>query len=584
MSTADAFPTAPQEKQKNPESPDFLSQIKRLEDMAMHGLDTPHGTEPFQFRAGIEIEFALLDPKKFRDALDSNEASSREHYNKTLAERSFPPSDEERERLHKNFEADMVQRRAFQHSVIKNPQDIEGSQADTGELLEEFRVYASDFIGRLPANSPDEEAKRAKWLGEIPDFTTREIINFLLYEEFSKPTLADNPSPGDDSLDALDSYTESQGWLEFRFGTGTLQSGYYDNAGMSEIRMSPCLPSEAIRRKEVIDKRLAEIASQFGVLVQSSSDHEHVNLSVHAQDANGVFRSVIGQDQDRREPTLDVTAGIAKGFQDGIWLNQKDMKWDYIFSPHGKRELTFSPNRKTMRIVNGRMELRANFHQADQALNWLVAGAIDGLQNGHSKIVQEGYQTPEITTTHRVHRTTEFDKHTHLEIQRAFENSQFTTGESGEKFELDMGYNMLCGERIATALLGEQPDDLYGSDAFNEAIIASVNLETDGTPVVSADTLKHTYETIIERKRQYIDKFKGSSNWDQLADKVNSNLRMIKLEAVQVVAGKVPYDTDGVAAALERIQDSSLAKLAFGDNVGVFVSWLEHGIPEKADH
>lgn len=585
MSTVDTFPVAAQEKQTTPEGPDFASQVLRLEEMVLDGIDTPQGTESFQFRTGIEIEFALIDPEKFREALDTSEADSRTLHEERMGSRTQPLSDEARAKLDADSEKRIADSRKFHISTIKNPDYLDGSVADTSAVVDDFRAYAIDFISRLPAYTPEEESRRAKWLAEVPNFGIKEVINFLIYEEFSKPTLSDVTPPGDDALQSLDDYSEARGWLEFRFGTGTLQTGYYDNEGMSEVRMAPCLPSEAIRRKEMIDKRIAEIASQFGVLVQSTSNHEHVNLSVYKQDPDGTYTPIIGQDAERREATLDITSGIAEGFQDGVWLNQKDMKWGYKFnSKHGGESLRFGPSRKSVRVINGRLELRSTFAQADQALNWLVAGAISGIQHGHRQLTQEGYQTLVVNTIYRVHRADGFDKHTHLEIQRAFENSEMVDDDGEEKFELNVGYNLIGGEGITRALLGDlgEQENLHGCDIFNEVVMGCIRVSSNGAPVLSSNKLALAYKKLPERKQQFIDKFVSQQGGvKRLAEKINQNLQTVRLEAVEVVAGEITYKVDGAPAAVNRLRDSSVGQLAYGPVLEEITTWLESGIPEE---
>lgn len=578
MTTVDSFPVAAQEKQKSPESPDFYNQVARLESMALEGIDTPTGTESFQFRAGIEIEFALLNPENWRNAIAENEAQALARHQKNLEGFTNP---DVKERSIKDFEAQTARSRRFQYGAIRNPEVIEGSLADTTELLDEFKGYAADFIMRLPAKDEAQKQKRAKWLAEIPEFGVREVINFLIYEEFSKPTLSDNVPPNNGSIEDLDSYSDSQGWLEFRFGTGTLQSGYYDNEGMCEVRMAPCPPSEAIRRKQIISDRLAEVASQFGVLVQSTSNSEHVNLSAYQKDDEGNFVPVIGHDEQRRARTLDITAGIAKSFQDGLWLHPEDMQWDHYFDPkYGSTKLTFSPSRKDVRIMDGRLELRTRFHQADQAINWLVAGTMIGLQQGHTSIAQEGLQVPEVSTVYRVHRTEAFDKHTDLQIQRAFENSEVVKQQDGgEEFELNSGYNMIRGESIAEALVGKQ-EDMYGCDIFNSLVFKCITVNADGTAFFNVERFSTIYKHLNDRNRIWIDKF-AQGDWEALSATINKRLSTVRLEPTEVIAGDVPYRADSQQSAIDRISHSESGRLAFGDSLGIVASWLAAAVPAK---
>ncbi len=573
MTTADTFPVAaPQEKQKIPESPDFIAQIERLEGMASDGIETPNGLESMQFRSGIEVEFSLVDPANYRKFLSDRAVSDAERLERQIAERP-----EHEESVRKSHNESVTSFTEYQSSLILNPQKIDGEKMDTTELLDEFRQYAADFVSRLPAADGSEEEKRRLWLDQIPSFGTREIINFLLYEEFSNPTLEDVKPPVGGTVDELDAYSEKQGWLEFRFGNGALQTGYYDNEGVCEIRQAPCSPSEALRRKAVMQTRLIELADQFGVLVRTSAEGEHINLSVYAQHNNeGDFYPLIGQDEARRPRTLDITAGVVEAYADGLWLNPKNMKYPHYFQqPHGGSHLRMGPSRKGIRIVDDLIELRAGFAQADQATNWLMAGAIAGLQEGHEAITAQGYETPLETTVFRVHRQPDFDKDNDLQIQRAFENSNRTDG----VFELDSGYNMIRGVEITQSLLGLD-DGTQGSDILNDLVISSAQIDGDGFPYVSPEDLRNKFETFNERYKNSVEGAAGT-NFEEIAAKVNARFKRIKLEPVTVITGDAKYAVEGRDKAFDRLRKSRVVKLALGDEVEAEVSWLQNASPTE---
>ena len=565
----ETFPVAaPQEKQKLPEeAPNFIAQTERLEDMARQGIETPNGIEYLQFRAGIESEFAIVDPKVYRKYLAEREESDQKALTRKLENN---PSDYEN--IHSDHEKSVKNNRDYERNLVLNPENIDIDELDNTELIEEFKQYATAFVGRLSAKSPSEEAKKADWLNQIPSFGVREMINFLLYEEFSRPTLEDVKPPVGGTLEQLDAYSEAQGWLEFRFGNGTLQTGYYDNDGMCEMRLAPCSPSEQVRRKLIIQERLVELANEFGVLIRTGADHEHVNLSTYSKTSTGEFVPIVGLDEQRRPKTLAITAGISKAYAAGLLLHPSIMKQDVYFTPYGD-SMEFSSVRKTVRLMGDVVELRGKFGQADQAVNMLVAGAIDGLHEGYDRIKSEGIEVPEEATVQRVHRQPDFDKEKDLQIQRAFENATFKEGEFD--FNALNAYNFLRADEITQSLLG---NSTQGSAILNSFIISSVEVGREGTPHINPATLQQTFNELPESFQQEIQEITGT-DFREIAARVNPRLEKVRLEAVTTIAGKAKYGVNGRAAAMERLRNSPIAHLTLGDETDHTIKWLQDAMP-----
>ncbi len=569
MTNTETSQVAPQEQQTTPETPNFLGHIERLERMALDGIETPNGTESYQFRTGIEVEFALLDPEKFSKAISDHKANAQSRLDNTLRTIETPEEREQISEIHKRQTAGFIDSNLRN---INNPDLLESPSPNNTEVTDEFKQYISGFINSLPAANDHEEAKRQKWLAQIPEFGAREVINFMLYEEFSKPTLADNTTPSG-TLEVVDQFSETQGWLEFRFGSGDLQTGYYDNEDMCEIRTAPCPPSEAIKRKEIISERLNELASQFGLLFMSSSDHEHINISVYKSSSDSdAYVPIIGNDISRQDKTLDVTAGISKVFNDGLWLSEEDMHHDYVYSKYGGRNLRFGPTRQSVRIMDDRLELRTGFRRADQAVNWLLTGSIEGLQSGHNAINNDSYKSPQPQSIYRVDRNEKFDKHRDLQIQRAFENLKEIDGQ----FELDTGYNIIRADRITKALLGNT-DTLHGSDAFNEWIFSSIEVDEHGRPSINSTKLATNYKQIREKystqKLPFMEEF-GPDKFEVLTEQLNERFAVVTLNKTEVIAGEVEYKVDGLDELEQRLSSSRTTRLAFGDQAELFRSWI----------
>jgi hypothetical protein len=521
------------------EAPDFTRHLTRLEDMAEQGIVTPEGINSYEFRAGIEIEFQLADPKKLNAALSDRRIT-------------------------------INTRNGYLESVV-NKSDIGATIIDISNSEEEahLRNKARDTIGALEPRNEAEAARKQEWLSQIPQFTTKDFINFRLYQEFSTPSLVDPVLGKNATLAEVDTFSQDQGWLEFRFGKGELQTGYYDNPGMSEVRLAPCAPHEAVRRKAVVLDRLGEIAGEYGVLAMESADTEHINLSIYEHQGDSV-RPVIGNSTpEARRRTVDVTSGIAAGYQDGLWIHADTARFNYNFGRYASQQLKIGPTRQTMRVLEGRIELRSSFKQADQALGWLMAGSIAGLAKGADGLAAEGYTPTQEAAVYHVQRNASFNKQTDIHIQRAFEASEVTDG----VFQLGDGWNMIRGGDLFTALTAiPENEQQSGADLFNKIAISSVRLDDRGIPQIDPNLLKAAIANVREYSRPSLEK---QPKFDEsMISHLNERLSTVTLKPTKVVKGVAAYGTASREDAFAKLQASPMARLAYGEDVDSVVQWL----------
>jgi hypothetical protein len=548
----------PIEQAANPEqSFDGLFDIRGLERTAAEGVVTYQGdVRAFEFRAGIEIEFSMSSPQDFRKEVIENEKQSENN-------------------------------REFGISAVLNRESIQGVYEEPTEVLAEFRDHVRGFVQRLEARDEVEEQTRQLWLSQVDQFGTSELINFLLYEEFSKPQLVVPQPPEDNKLRSIDEYAEENGWIEWRFGNGTLQTGYYDNQNVSEIRLSPCAPSEALERVKIIKERMKQLGEQFGVLIRTSHQSEHINLSIYERLEDGSDVAIIGNEEAKARDTIDVSSGILQAQQEGVWLHPNLLKrYDYMFSKHSQIGFSVGPTRKTLRVLNGRLELRGGFYSTEQGVAWLIGGAVSGISQGAANIEKAGYAITHVDEIFKVSRTPDFKKEADLQIQRAFENSE--VDESGA-FELNLGYAIIRADEITNALVdldNIKGSATQGSDVFCETIIAAARIGSEGSPIVSEDSLEAAFDAVGQKYPVTADKIKesllvfGFSDIPTLAAHINKRFKTVRLEPEKVVRGASNYMVEDRQEAIEKLRNSNSIRLTVGKNTPQYIEQLEQAASE----
>ncbi len=508
--------------------PNYAARVEALEEVGR--------SWQLPMRCGIEAEVMLFAPAGFRGYTESDTI----HPYKAKIERG----------------------------MIRNPELIDGEVIDDETkrgVLSDFREEARELVAGLVPQSEEEVARQAEWLGQIDDFGLRELINFRLYKEFSRPSLAITRPPQGVPLSKIDEYSEESGWLEFRFGTGKLQSGYYDSDSVSEIRLSPTSPGEAVRREATILSRMTEIASEYGVLL--SMRKEHINLSMYEADSNGVMMPMIGQSEHRRKRTLDIVAGVGAAFEDGVWLHHDAMQYDYHFGQHGSARFEMGPTRKNLRIIEDRIELRSSFGRVDEGLTWLMSGAVFGAIRTRGGIALEGYSVPHEQQIFRVHNGPDFNKGSDLAIKRSFEKA---VPKSTGGFDLSFGYLMSGGGELRRSLLGDEFSDI----GLLPTIYQAVRLDSAGVPHVTVESLHTVYQSQVESSQERpLDRI-PPEELGRLIGKVNDRLRRVRLESVTAILGENVFKREDRSRALAGLRSSVVAHMAYGDQLESVIDWL----------
>lgn len=504
---------------------EFSFRVNELETAAAEGIETYKGVRTIEFRAGLEIEFNLHTP----DDLESRFASAS----------SVPEH--------------MI---SFAWGQIINP-EAQAHESHDG-TIEDFRGYAAEFIHRLQPSNQQEESLQELWLSQVESMGIKDIFNFLIYEEFSQPQLAIPTCPNTDSPSEVDAYTNENNWIEWRFGPGTMQSGYYDHSETPEIRLTPCQPSELLRRATIVKQRMAEIGNKLGLVVVAGDEMSHIHLSVYEQLEGDEWRSLIGNSEDKSADTIDITSGMLKAHRDGVgMLGVGLFNYGRALLHRGVDNMKVGPVRNNIRVLDGRIELRSHFSDLEQGVSWVIAGATEGLSIGSQALAESRYSVTRLDGVLRVKRLEpEFDKERDLVIQRMLEKSRLI---GDGRFRVDRGWARNNGIKLAESLSGFRMEPHSAQPLFASVLASAVRLQ-DGRPTVSAESLEQAWYELAASDRNALE----DAGLSELLDEELINLRFSGLRLVPdtAVVGGSEYRWPQSEARIERMrQATSLQKM-----------------------
>jgi len=442
------------------------------------------------------------------------------------------------------------------------------------EVQQAAILRAVEFLTAFVPQTTEERARQIQWLNNLWDFDARHIVNFCLYEEFSRPMFGDPaPAPG---LPYNDMATRSSDedpttWLEFRFGTLPYQEGYEDNPGVSEIRLTPCPPAEAARRRAIIMERAASIADEQGFLMCNIS--EHLNVGIYITDEQGVGRPVISRSLGAVNQTLDAVSGIGAAFQDGLWLGSRAVEQPVLFREGVIDNLGIGPTRTKLRIVEDHVELRHDnlFRNFEHGLAWVMAGALEGLEQGGHNLAAAGYEVPDIRPLMRVERDETFQKRTDVHIQRALERS--VINEDGWMI-LDPGYADRRFTQITAALL-QIPEvvPVPEADVLPEFVIASIEVAPDGQLACSAERMRLLYEARVEDDSR-ADLARYAADFDTFAAQMTGRFRCIRVREVESIQGVATWRARSPEATGQALAHSRIGSIMLGGYQQAYAAWI----------
>lgn len=313
-----------------------------------------------------------------------------------------------------------------------------------------IRDEARAYVAALPAATAEEAAKREEWLANIDTFTTSDLINFKIYQEFSQPTLGKTAPPVGGSYREMEVDGDRKGWLEFRFGNGTLQSGYYDNPTVTEMRLTPCPPEVLVEREEIIRKRVLALTTQFNGMVLDGGTH--INLSAYQYDARTMeWEPVINQAHPGK--MLDAVSGLSAAIEDGATLTEKLADRRSFYGPTGgMRSWEVSPYRDSIRVKEDYVELRDASMKATTAhgLLWMMAGMMEGFESGSQALQERGHHVATFVSRLVPETTHRYDKRYDLQLLRAIEQSKATD----HVIEVDASHARQRGGKMVESWIG----------------------------------------------------------------------------------------------------------------------------------
>lgn len=535
----------------------FRRRLHLVEEQAGRG---EHGT-PVEFLAGLEVEFGFIE---------INQGTNLDFL------RQRPDARERLEAVGAVLPANL------DSLVIPGPEERR-------EKLEKLRQEARSMVGGLVAGNEGESAKKQQWLKDVDGFTTEDLLNFALYREFSVPTLGETAPPKGASRREMLRYADATGWLEFRFGTGQLQEGYYDNPGICELRLSPCPPSELIEREEILVERMSSLALEYGALFTRGGNH--INLSAYtSQRKDGVMEDLpaIGFQPERRGATLGAVAGVSLALQEGAWITEDKARDRFLFH-EATRNFQITPFRDTVRIQDDYMELRdrATFNSTAHGLLWMVSGVSYGLGRGVDAIAEAGKEIPSAERATIPVRTERFDKEKDLQLLRMLE--QAVQADVGG-FVPDADHIAKRGVQFAESFIGEEVD-LGAADSLAYMVLFSIDVVEGGRLDIRPEIFQEVYEDVFdEAHRDGLEPLVKRIGLDGIFQKVKALIDhdAIRMQKTETIRAKAPFTGQEPDAWRQGWQNSDIIRLAYGEKTLAYAKHLgnvavEHYVPIDRD-
>lgn len=247
---------------------------------------------------------------------------------------------------------------------------------DQRAVLELSRASMAAELSLLVPKDQEQAERKAQWIQQIPKLSLAELVNYQVYRRLSTPTL---DSPNKSMYLHADDSPETT--LEFVFGNGLYQTGYYDNPASFEMRTQAAKPTIADRR---IKRALAvarEVAEEFGAIFYYEGSH--TNFSVWTSE-DGELRPLHTLDsKDGQELARKGVAGMLYALRDSMSVlkpprcaSPPDRKVDQLLEVHPERDGTF-------RVVPDRFEQRISVSEKNHDLNALalMSGFAYGVNN-----------------------------------------------------------------------------------------------------------------------------------------------------------------------------------------------------------
>lgn len=440
---------------------------------------------PVRFLAGLEMEVEYIEREQGVPALDHPV------YDRVM--RNGPQSDNERKILQDRGwlypTPDMLAQRL--------------SPAEVRQWRVRQRRKARSFVeGLIPQTAAEAQRKEA-WLDDVEEMDTVDLINFATYDAFSVGTLGETAPPVGISYAEQQAHTERSGWLEFRFGKQGLQAGYYDNPGMSELRLQPCPPDVLAQREAAVTEYMLRLGTSLGCAMQYRGAHR--NLSAYEEDPQtGEATPMIGMRTEQQETTLDILTGMSAAIAQGAAIHDALAEKPNLYGT--KTSMTgweISPVRSAIRVKQDYIELREQWLQGStsHAMSWLMAATLEGLDHGRDALVDQGYSPAELRWPLAPERTETFDKDRHVETLRMLEQATIDEA-TGAVTPSSRVYASVEG--MAREFTGRQFGPAAAS-LINDVLARHVYISGGGMPEVAVEDIEPYVAKQSAEWRSYFD-------------------------------------------------------------------------------
>lgn len=396
--------------------------------------------------------------------------------------------------------------------MAKTHERYAGIEASKEEITKE--------LATLRPQTDAQTALKAEWLAQVPHLTMSEIINYYLYRELATPSLG-LPSYHEYPASSP-SATES---LEFRFGQGVQQTGYYDVPGQFEMRTQAAKPTVALERFT----RAVETADALAERYDTSFSYQygHTNLSVWTEQ-DGQWRPMHTlQTKAGKETARRGAAGILLAVRDShSLLNPTPVA---VMPMKHAAKLTALPERGGhIRVLPDRYEIRTRIPYASQALGMLalMSGFAHGVTGKKSQMRHASLEEQ----THFM-ADESFDKSTSVLLLRAIQKS--TVGADGHLIPQDY-FTYEQAERTLQHMLGY--DVYFSGDTgkhFTRRVLSAITLSETGQLDISADALRNAFE------QSWGIRFVDTADPEKMITQLKEKLRHIHRVSITAVKGSL---------------------------------------------
>jgi len=217
--------------------------------------------------------------------------------------------------------------------------------------LEASRDTIIAELSLLVPQDEEQAQRKSNWLQQVPLLTHKELINYAIYRRLSVATL-DYPSPAT----YLQADESPETTLEFIFGKGIYQTGYYDNPGFFEMRTQAAKPTIAIERIQRAAAIADEVARSFGACFNYMGSQ--VNFSVWIVDNDDLRPVHTLNNSQGQEIARRATAGMLYALRDSMSAFNppstlsmpEDTPFQLVASPRRGGQLRVLPERFEQRL------------------------------------------------------------------------------------------------------------------------------------------------------------------------------------------------------------------------------------------